>query len=372
LEKESKNIFFVEIHDSEGVKRNVLESLKDIVESLQRFEKFKETREDKINQINNLGKIVKEINKLVPRLKNSLPDAKIRVVKTGKPKHHAKKKPEEMGEEAKEEPVTELQKLESELSEIEGKGGKRLSKQSKTSLEQRYTKYSLTIPVQIKPNCDEDFDNDDYTLIARGLDSEDEEEIEIEDLTDSMCEIKVVESKPFSSKKFNFDIQDYDENIEIGKGFNTHVMLDNNNDADVLIKLWSYVYRGPKSYSGDREENMKEFILKANSLHIVELNNMIENAEPGNYKLKVVVNKNNQKTNNELTKDVVINLKSNKNIENEKFNQSNAENLITANKVLMPNYGLVYESTTEKAKNLVPIFLIILSVLINIVLIWKR
>ena len=192
---------------------------------------------------------------------------------------------------------------------IEDDKRNKLSKQSKINLELKYTNYSLTLPVQIKPNCDEKFDNDDYTIIARGLDSEDEEEVEIEDLTDSMCEVKIVEEKKFSSKKFKFDIQDFNENIEVGKKFNTKIMLDNNNDVDIPIKVWSYVYRGSKSYSGDREENKKEFILKANSLNVVELENMVEDAEPGNYKFKVLVNKNNQKTNNQITKDVVINNK---------------------------------------------------------------
>jgi len=253
---------------------------------------------------------------------------------------------------------------------IEGKNGKRLSKQSKTNLELRYTNYSLTIPVQTKPNCDEDFDDDDYTIIARGLNSEDEEEVEIEDLTDSMCDVKIIEAKSFSSKKFSFDLQDFNNNIELGKGINTKIILDNNNEVDIPIKLWSYIYRGSKSYSGDREENIKEFILDANSLHIVELENIVEDAEPGNYKFKVLVNKDNQKTNNEITRDIVINIKNNN---KEKINETeNTVNIVTANTVLMPNYGLVYESTTEKAKSLVPIFLIILSVLINVVLIWRR
>ena len=120
---------------------------------------------------------------------------------------------------------------------------------------------------------------------------------------------------------------------------------------------------------------MKEFILKANSLHIVELENTVENAESGNYKFKVLVNKNNQKTNNEIIKDIVIN----ENIKTEKIDtKQNKENIGTetekqiANNILTGNYGLVYESTTEKAKNLIPLFLIILSILINIVLIWRR
>ena len=127
MEKKDKDVFFVEVHDSPEVRRNLLESLKEIVENMQRFEKFKETRRDKIEHINKLSKIIKEINKLMPRLKNSLPEVKLRASKSDKPeqpKHIIKKKAEPSKEHIaveKEKPISELQKLESELSEIESK-----------------------------------------------------------------------------------------------------------------------------------------------------------------------------------------------------------------------------------------------------------
>ena len=190
---------------------------------------------------------------------------------------------------------------------IESNKGKKLSKQSNTNLEDRYTNYSITIPVQIIPNCDSDFNNDDYILKAEGLDAEDEEDIEIQDLTDSLCEVKVVHQKELSSNKFDFEIKDFNKNIQLGKKFNTKVILDNNNNVEIPIKIWSYAYRGSKSYSGYREVNKKEFILEANSLHEIELENIVEGAEAGDYKFKVVLNKNNQKTNNEIIKDITIN-----------------------------------------------------------------
>jgi len=122
--KESKDILFVEVHQSDEVRRNILGSLKDIVENMQRFEKFKETRKEKIENINKLGKIIKDINKIIPNLKNSLPETKIRAVSkrkiSGRKKMITKEKrsPEEV---AKRKPVTELQKLESELGDIESK-----------------------------------------------------------------------------------------------------------------------------------------------------------------------------------------------------------------------------------------------------------
>tara|TARA_Y100000310_G_scaffold342247_1_gene444635 strand:- start:42768 stop:43157 length:390 start_codon:yes stop_codon:yes gene_type:complete len=126
VDKGSKDIFFVEIHEPAEVRRNILESLKDIVENLQRFEKFKRIREDKIKNINDLRKTIKEVNKLIPNLRKALPDVKVRAAKIERHKGRGKKKTSSKDkgkEEVKEKPLTELQKLESELNEIEGKLG---------------------------------------------------------------------------------------------------------------------------------------------------------------------------------------------------------------------------------------------------------
>ena len=53
-----------------------------------------------------------------------------------------------------------------------------------------------------------------------------------------------------------------------------------------------------------------------------------------------------------------------------KNNQKNNEPKITANAVQSPK--VIYESSNEKAKSLIVIFILVLSVLLNIVLIWKR
>ncbi len=190
-----------------------------------------------------------------------------------------------------------------------------------------------------------------------------------------MCEVNIVKEKKSSLKNFEFELMDFNNNIEAGKEFNTRVMLDNNNNKDINIKLWSYAYRGSKSYSGEREDNMKEFVLERNSMEIVELSNMVEKADPGNYKLKVLINKDNQKTNNQITKDIVVNnkIKNNPDSSNNEIKKTiTEENIVEENKNTILNYGIVYESSTEKAKNLIPVFLIALSVLLNIVLICRR
>ena len=262
--------------------------------------------------------------------------------------------------------------------------GKKISETTKIHMYDKYSSYHGQLPIKLDSNCDKKLKYGKYDVIIEGLDKEDKEKIEIDWIKSSACLESSTETSSSStqSEKFNFELKDFNANIETGKKFNTQVVFDNNNDVDMDIKIWSYIYRGSKSYSGDREENKKEFVLKANSLQVTELSNIVQEAEPGDYKFKVVVNKNNQKTNDELTEDIAVidNLNKNniktKSIGVENINENNPleteiKNQI-ANNALIGNYNLVYESTTEKAKNLAPIFLIILSVLLNIVLIWRR
>jgi hypothetical protein len=129
MEKEDKDIFFVEIKGSHDVRRNVLESLKDIVENLQRFEHFKNIREEKVKRINRLRVLIKDLHKLVSDLKHPLPESKLKVLKqrksgvskTKKPKTVKKAIPQEAQKPQKKKANSELEKLESELSQIESK-----------------------------------------------------------------------------------------------------------------------------------------------------------------------------------------------------------------------------------------------------------
>ena len=120
--------FFVIAKDPSEIKRSLLESLKDIVESLQRFEKFKSVREEKLENVDKLRADIKELIKLNSSLKAAMPETKLRI-SLDKKKSKAKKKivrVEEKHEEIETEvskPMTELEKLQSELSVIESRLG---------------------------------------------------------------------------------------------------------------------------------------------------------------------------------------------------------------------------------------------------------
>jgi len=68
-----EDVFFVGIKDPIEVRRNLLESTRDIVQTLQRFERFKQVREEKQQEVVRLREQVREISKLVNKLKSLLP-----------------------------------------------------------------------------------------------------------------------------------------------------------------------------------------------------------------------------------------------------------------------------------------------------------
>lgn len=124
MEKEDKDILFVEVNESSEVRRDILESLREILGILQRFEKFKESRKEKIHYMIKLGKIVRDINKIMSNLKKSLPEPEIGAMKVSGPSTTKRERPVIRKKDAgvmEKGHVSELKRLEAELSDIEGK-----------------------------------------------------------------------------------------------------------------------------------------------------------------------------------------------------------------------------------------------------------
>ena len=128
MEKEEE-ILFVEVREPSEVRRNILESLKNIVETLQRFEKFKHIRKEKTHRISKLSSELKGMNRMLSDLKNAIPETKLREIKIKSAlKEEEKEKPKKKKHsrrhkdaEEKQRPLTEVERLESELGAIEEK-----------------------------------------------------------------------------------------------------------------------------------------------------------------------------------------------------------------------------------------------------------
>ena len=126
VKEQDTGLFFVEVKEPSEVRRNILEILKEIVETLQRFEKFKHIRHEKIENMHKLGRLLKETNKTLGDLKSKLPQTNLRAIvketpKQSKAHHKKKKKGKVVAEKSQQKDMTEIEKLESQLSAIESK-----------------------------------------------------------------------------------------------------------------------------------------------------------------------------------------------------------------------------------------------------------
>lgn len=172
---------------------------------------------------------------------------------------------------------------------LEDKKGRRLSKQSKANLGEKFAEYEITLPVQIIPNCDNEFEDGSYVIVAEGLDQKDEDRIEVEGISKSQC-IEVKESR---------------------------------NESRIASK------ETLKSESPKDEPNVKS-----------------SSKSGGRNESGISAGSNKGK--------------------------------ITSSRVQSPVSGctakpaVAYESSSEKSRKLAPIFLIILSVFLNIIFIWRR
>lgn len=241
----------------------------------------------------------------------------------------------------------------------------RISKQSKTSVYTRYTEYTLTIPIQLYPNCNEEFDDGDYYVYINGLDKEDKKEIEVGGITSSLCETIKESSSSKTTGAINYNLVSFPKEAENNNEIISEIELDNNGDEDITLEIWSYVYRGSKSYSGEREENKIAVDVPSHSQKTVKLYNTVSEAEPGDYKLKTKIQQTNQKTAKEITEDIIL-VSSKKPVEN---NQGPETNTYTN---LIKDKGIIYESSTVKANNALPYLIIALTTLFSVILIWKR
>ena len=79
---------------------------------------------------------------------------------------------------------------------------KQISKRSEINVEDKFTNYTLVVPVQIEPNCNMKISNGTYKIILKGLDASDTEEIEIDGITESLCETVRIQEKTSSEKTF--------------------------------------------------------------------------------------------------------------------------------------------------------------------------
>jgi DNA integrity scanning protein DisA with diadenylate cyclase activity len=111
--KKDTELFFVEVKNPYEIRKYILNTLRDILELLQRFEKFKQVKHHRVEEIHKLGNLMRDTNRLMGKLKAKLPQANLKMIQK------QVKKPEPAPQIKKE--LSDVEKLEAELKAIEQK-----------------------------------------------------------------------------------------------------------------------------------------------------------------------------------------------------------------------------------------------------------
>ena len=78
MEKEQ---FYVGIENTKEVRRNVLESSREMVHILQSYEKVQEIRKEKLRRVAQLKTVLEELKLLSSKLQKELPSVQVREIK---------------------------------------------------------------------------------------------------------------------------------------------------------------------------------------------------------------------------------------------------------------------------------------------------
>ncbi|MFH0831621.1 MAG: lamin tail domain-containing protein [archaeon] len=139
--------------------------------------------------------------------------------------------------------------------------------------------FTFTASIDLEERCNVD-ENLTFRLIIEGLD---------ERINKSLT---LNENSTLCLPDFEYFILPQ-ETTRINETFTTSVEIRNNKDIKAKFEVWSYVFRGSKCYSCIPEENrngnIQQVEINANSKNTVILSNSVTDAEPGDYTLKVQI-----------------------------------------------------------------------------------
>ena len=131
--KEREPEYMVQVHEPANLRKNVLESLREIIIFMQSYEKFRQIQEEKVAIFNELKEDIKQLSILLDhKLKRHFPKGKLSVAAQRREVPRITV-PEDVDEDIEEttetpravsapvsHPITELDELESQLRDIEG------------------------------------------------------------------------------------------------------------------------------------------------------------------------------------------------------------------------------------------------------------
>lgn len=258
--------------------------------------------------------------------------------------------------------------------------GKSISEKTKINLKNKDMEYKVTLPIQLEPNCDGKIPDGESHIMVEGLDEEVKEKITIAGINSKLCKTSEQSDASKTNSKLSYDVE-VPSTINPGERFTIEVKIANE-DKEHDLEVWAYLYRGSKCYScskGERDGKLELITIKENKEKEIKLFVQADqDIQEGEYNLKVKIRKDNQKTTKDFTEKISVKVKEEKASSEESiayFADSPQQELQGSEKEKVFHKGkgiVVYESSSEKAKKLIPSLLAATFGLLSLSLVFRR
>ena len=136
-----------------------------------------------------------------------------------------------------------------------------------------------------------------------------EEEVEECDCKKECSQTKSSSTITYQTKPdIEYSIQNLPKTIMQNSTLSFNATITNNDNKEHEIRLHSYAYRGNKCISGNgnRTLNTIKFTIQPNNSKTIEMSNTISDTNPGEYKVKLAINKDRQKTSKQLIRQINV------------------------------------------------------------------
>ncbi len=229
-----------------------------------------------------------------------------------------------------------------------------VSKRTRFNVHEKFKKQEFTVPVQIYPNCKENYDDGEYELIVNGLDFEVKESFEINGLTASLCE----QSKE-KKEEFTYEILEAPTQVKVGEEFNTKLRITNNLAVKKEFSVWDEVKDGAKILSN--KENKQIVELPGGVSSIIDLRNSIKDYKEGDFVFNVKILEKGKKRPEIISNSIKVEDEREPNIFESNLNEDNE---ITGD--------VIYASKSNKQKNLLIYFFVLVAAMMGIYGLFKH
>ena len=279
--------------------------------------------------------------------------------------------------------------------------GEVVSERTKLNAYEEYQYYTLTLPLQLDANCNEAYPDGKLYLVLEGLGLEEKYSFEVFGISDDTCEnyddYAFLNDGDFGEiEAEEYQLSGLDLAYAPGEAFSFDLQFLTDESAHEY-SAWAYVYKGSSCkscFDGEikREENLQEISLKANSIgEISYLIKLDDDISVGDYNLKVKIMKDDRKTADEITSEILVveggifeNVfdefsstgnggEDNESGEERDFSEEFFVGSEYIDESIFEKKGgiVVYQSTSQRAYKLVP-YMMLISLALMCYVVWKK